>query len=102
MKTHDEAHMRSIIKALSWRCFATIATIIIVYFFTRKWVLSIGIGAVEVVTKLTLYYIHERVWILIPFGRKRHPLARLPLKEYLKEEDVTIIQEKLKELGYVD
>jgi len=65
-----EAHFRSIVKALSWRAFATIATILIVFIFTRKLVLSLGIGAVEVVVKLILYYIHERIWLKVPFWRK--------------------------------
>lgn len=66
-----DAHVRSIIKALSWRVFATVATILIVFAFTRRLVLSLGIGGVEVVVKLLLYYLHERLWLRIPLGKKR-------------------------------
>jgi len=69
MKNTREARYRSVIKALSWRVFATIATILIVFAFTRKIVLSLGIGGVEVVVKLLLYYLHERIWIRVPFGK---------------------------------
>ncbi len=65
-----DAHVRSIIKALSWRVFATIATILIVFLFTRKLILSLEVGAIEVVVKLILYYIHERAWLKVPFWRK--------------------------------
>jgi len=66
-----ESRYRSVIKALSWRVFATVSTILIVFAFTRKPVLSLGIGGVEVVVKLLLYYLHERLWIRIPFGKKK-------------------------------
>ncbi len=70
MKNNKDARYRSILKALSWRAFATIVTILIVFAFTRKLVLSLGIGMVEVVTKLILYYFHERLWEKLPFGRR--------------------------------
>jgi adenylylsulfate kinase len=102
MDKYIDAHYRSIVKALSWRVFATIATVLIVFAFTRKIVLSLGVGAVEVVVKLILYYFHERIWGLIPFGKRRHPLSSLPIKNKLKEEDLELIESKLKELGYID
>ncbi len=71
METYKDARYRSIIKALSWRVFATLATILIVFAFTRRLVLSLGIGGVEVVVKLLLYYLHERLWLRIPLGKKR-------------------------------
>ena len=74
MQHYKEGRIRSIIKALSWRVVATFSTITIVFFFTRKPVLSLEVGAVEVIVKLTLYYIHERCWLRIPNGRK----SRLP------------------------
>ena len=57
-----EVRTGSIIKAISWRCCATITTISIVYIFTRKWMLSLGIGLVEAIAKITFYYFHERLW----------------------------------------
>ncbi len=70
MKIHKDARSRSVIKALSWRAFATITTILIVFVFTRKLILSLEIGMIEVVTKLILYYFHERIWEKLPFGRR--------------------------------
>ncbi len=102
MSAYKETHYRSIIKALSWRIFATVATILIVFAFTHKLILSLGVGAVEMIVKLILYYFHERIWSLIPLGKKKHPLSSLPIDRKLKEEDLELVRQKLKELGYIN
>jgi uncharacterized membrane protein len=101
MTTYKEAHHRSVLKALSWRVLATMSTILIVYAFTRKIALSAGVGAVEVVVKLILYYFHERIWGTLRIGRKEHPLSSLPVEKALKERDIELIRDKLKDLGYI-
>ncbi len=101
MATFKEAHHRSVLKALTWRAVATFTTMTIVFAFTRKVVLSIGVGAVEVVTKLILYYFHERIWGVLGIGRKEHPLSSLPVDHPLEEKDMEEIKKKLKELGYI-
>jgi adenylylsulfate kinase len=98
---YKETHYRSIIKAISWRIFASGATILIVFVFTKKIVLSLGIGATELIVKLILYYLHERIWNILPFGKEKHPLSDLPISGSLKEEDIQVIKNKLKELGYI-
>jgi uncharacterized membrane protein len=60
---------RSVAKTTSWRIFATLDTVIISYFITGNWVMATSIGAIEVATKIVLYYAHERVWNRISFGR---------------------------------
>lgn len=102
MPTHKDAHHRSILKALSWRVVATATTITIVFVATREWVLSFGVGAVEVVTKLVLYYFHERIWYLVGIGKKEHPLSSLPVNKPVSESDMEEIKNKLKELGYLN
>ncbi|MHC4646432.1 MAG: DUF2061 domain-containing protein [Planctomycetota bacterium] len=102
MTTYKEAHHRSIIKALSWRVVATMTTILIVFGFTGKLALSAGVGAVEVVTKLILYYFHERTWGVLGFGRKEHPLASLEIKKALDDNDIKIIKSRLRDLGYIN
>ena len=102
MKAYKDAHHRSILKALSWRVFATIVTMLIVFAFTGKIVLSVGVGAVEVTVKLVLYYLHERTWAFLSVGRKEHPLSSLPVEKALDEKDMQIIKNKLKDLGHID
>jgi uncharacterized membrane protein len=65
VKTDKKA--RSIIKALSWRIFATIITFIISYGVTGSVHFATSISIIEVVAKLILYYIHERAWQLVDF-----------------------------------
>ena len=101
MATYKDAHHRSILKALSWRVIATFATMSIVFAFTRKAALSAGVGAVEVVVKLILYYLHERIWGFLGIGRKEHPLSSLPVNRPLDEKDKQEIKNKLKDLGYI-
>jgi len=102
MRVEKEAHLRSILKAVSYRLLAAIATMTIVFVFTRRIVLSVGVGLVESVAKIICYYIHERAWSFIGFGKDKHPLSSLPVSKPLAEEDMEIIRKKLKDLGYID
>jgi uncharacterized membrane protein len=102
MEPYKEAHYRSVIKALSWRVFATVATITIVYLFTRRPILSLEVGLVEAIVKLVIYYFHERIWSFIGFGKKKHPLSSLEISDKLSDEDVKTIKEKLAQLGYIE
>jgi uncharacterized membrane protein len=97
-----ERHYRSILKTISWRLLATMTTVAIVYFFTKELALSLGIGAIEVVSKMILYYFHERIWNLITLGKWSHPLSYINLDKNLDEKDKEIIRENLKELGYIE
>ena len=63
-----ESHARSLIKAFSWRIFATLTTIVISYLITHEISFAIYIGFFEFISKIIFYYFHERVWAIIPFG----------------------------------
>lgn len=66
-----EKPYRSVVKALSWRATGTLDTIVVSYFVTGKIALALSIGFVELFTKIILYYVHERVWNRISFGREK-------------------------------
>lgn len=68
MKVEDQRR-RSIVKALSWRALATFTTMLIVYLITGEPALSIGVGVIEVISKMVLYYGHERLWSRLAWGR---------------------------------
>ncbi len=53
----------SLLKTLSWRIIGTIDTMIISYLLTGKLDIAVSIGGIEVVSKMILYYLHERAWI---------------------------------------
>jgi len=60
---------RSLLKAISWRITGTLDTVVISYFITGhvRWALTIGF--IELFTKITLYFVHERIWDRLSFGR---------------------------------
>jgi uncharacterized membrane protein len=64
-----ENHTRSIAKAVSWRVTGTIDTFVIAWLITGRAATAGGIAATEVFTKLVLFYLHERGWNLIHWGR---------------------------------
>lgn len=64
----SERNSRSLAKAISWRIVATLTTVLLVYAFTDDLVLSVGIGSVEFMVKVALYYGHERLWSWIKWG----------------------------------
>ena len=59
---------RSVWKTVSWRIIATLDTVIIAYLITGSLKMAASIGSIEVVTKIFLYYYHERTWNQISFG----------------------------------
>jgi uncharacterized membrane protein len=64
-----EKHVRSLAKAISWRIVATFTTIFLVFLLTGNFVISASVGALELLSKTIIYYIHERIWNLSNFGR---------------------------------
>ncbi len=64
-----ETPIRSVAKALSWRVLATLTTGLLVFVFTGSFEIALTVGALEAVAKLLLYFVHERVWDRLGFGR---------------------------------
>ena len=64
-----DRHVKSIIKAISWRVIGSIDTIMISWILTGKITTAVSIGGVEVFSKIFLYYLHERIWNIIRWGR---------------------------------
>lgn len=67
--TLEDSHFRSIIKGITWRITGTIDTMVMAFIVTGQLSNAIKIGLVEVCTKLILYYLHERFWNRISYGR---------------------------------
>lgn len=65
-------YKRHIAKTISWRIIGTLDTILLSWFITGNWKLGLTIGGVEVITKMGLYFLHERVWYKFSkFGLKK-------------------------------
>ena len=61
---------RSILKAISWRIVGTLDTMCLGWIITGSPLVGLKIGALELVTKFILYYLHERIWLKSKYGIK--------------------------------
>ena len=68
-----ETHVRSIAKAITWRFGGTIVTFVVAWILTRKFELAAQIGVLDTVIKLGAFYVHERMWNRLSFGKKQPP-----------------------------
>src|SRR5689334_7441730 len=71
MKIAD-SHTRSLIKGITWRATGTMDTMLMAFIITGQIGSAVKIGLTEVLTKIVLYYGHERLWNLIRFRRLDH------------------------------
>jgi uncharacterized membrane protein len=67
-----ESHPRSFAKAVSWRVLGSIDTFIWSLVMTRSFKVAGSIAGFEVVSKIFLFYFHERLWDVVRWGRPKH------------------------------
>jgi uncharacterized membrane protein len=75
-----EAHTRSFLKAVSWRITGSVDTFVLSFLITGSAKMAGSIALIEVATKIVLFYLHERVWCAVPWGRAdtyRQPRQKL-------------------------
>jgi uncharacterized membrane protein len=65
----SEKPIRSVVKSLSWRMIGTLDTILISWLVTGALTVAFSIGAIELITKMVLYFFHERAWNTIKWGK---------------------------------
>jgi uncharacterized membrane protein len=81
--------LRSLAKAITYRLSGSIITGVIAYVVTRHTQLAVGVGFADVTCKLALYYLHERIWDQIGWGRafqRSSPAQSDPGHQPLDEE----------------
>ena len=66
----SDSHLRSVVKAISWRTTGSIDTFLVTLVITRSTVFASSVAGAEIITKIMLYYFHERVWAIVPWGRR--------------------------------
>ncbi len=66
----DQSRKRHIAKTVTWRIVGTLDTILLSWLITGNPWTGLKIGLAEVVTKMLLYYFHERVWFKINLSEK--------------------------------
>jgi uncharacterized membrane protein len=65
-----ETHARSVLKAISWRTLGTLDTFAISWFMTGRIEVAGSIAGLEIITKIAWYYLHERLWASVTWGRR--------------------------------
>ena len=63
--------LRSLLKTISWRIVGTLDTMFLGWIITGSPLIGLKIGALELFTKMILYYFHERLWLQSKFGTKK-------------------------------
>lgn len=65
----SERPIRSVAKAISWRVIGTLDTLLISYVLTGEVAIAASIASIDFVTKMFLYFFHERLWNKINWGK---------------------------------
>lgn len=68
-----ETHTRSLLKAISWRIFATFITFLTAWLLTGTVDIAMKIGLLDTMIKMGAYYFHERGWNNLSFGKIKQP-----------------------------
>jgi uncharacterized membrane protein len=68
-----ESNARSIVKAVSYRLLGSSVTGLILFVITGKGTISLIGGVADMVLKIGAYFVHERIWNHIDFGRSKPP-----------------------------
>ena len=93
---------RSWVKSIVWRVIGIVLLGVISYLITGNWKEMTSITVLFHGIRVIMYYYHERLWERVSWGRLQHPLAELPVKSELTPEDLEVIRERLKHLGYLE
>ena len=65
-----ETHARSLAKAVSWRATGSLDTFLVAFLITGSPKLAGSVAVTEILTKILIYYGHERIWAWIPWGKR--------------------------------
>jgi len=65
-----ETHARSLAKAVSWRATGSLDTFLIAFVITGSPKLAGSVAVTEILTKILIYYVHERIWAWVRWGKR--------------------------------
>ena len=64
----DPSVKRHVAKTITWRIVGTLDTMIVGWLITGNPITGLKIGGIELITKMILYYFHERIWFKMNLG----------------------------------
>ena len=59
---------RHVVKTITWRIIGTLDTMLLGWLVSGDHMIGLKVGALELITKMILYYVHERVWYASNWG----------------------------------
>jgi uncharacterized membrane protein len=68
-----ESHLRSILKAFTYRCGGFVVTGLVTLLVTKRIDLAASVAVADTLAKIGVFYLHERMWLRIRFGRRQSP-----------------------------
>ena len=74
--------LRSIVKAVSWQVLGLITVTFVAYAFTGSFASAGGLALGAASTSLVFFFLHERVWGLISWGRIVQPASRAAVQTH--------------------
>ena len=61
---------RSLAKSITWRLIAIVVTFVVGYIMTGSLELAASLSVVSNLINFILYYLHERVWLTVRWGKR--------------------------------
>jgi len=61
---------RHLAKSITWRAIGTLDTFLLGWIISGDIKVGVAIGGFEIITKMVLYYFHERLWYKFKWGVK--------------------------------
>ena len=97
-----ESRTRSWVKSIVWRIIGIFLLGAIAYAVTGNWEQVSIITLIFHTVRIVLYYVHERIWDRVSWGRALHPLADLPVTRSLSPEHRQELVSFLHTRGYLE
>ena len=72
----DPSVKRHLAKTITWRIVGTLDTMVLSWLITGDAMMGLKIGGVEIITKMILYYFHERIWFKINLSLPNRKIKR--------------------------
>ena len=66
------SNKRHVLKTLSWRAVGSLDTFLLAWLISGNPITGLKIGIAEVLTKMILYFLHERIWYIFNFGLEKN------------------------------
>ena len=68
--SQQERHVRSVVKALTWKLVATLMAFVVSYLYTKNVDIATNTAVTMFVAGIIVYYLHERLWNRIHWAKE--------------------------------